>query len=153
MATSALPTFINSVITALQAAPSLSGIRIFDGIEIDSSYPGDAIVVGHDGNMDNDEVIASSIRQEYKQLGAVSKFEDGTINCWLWSADGASDLTSRRVQAFTLLGYVESVVRSDVSFGGVVMYSGLETGNVTYRQTTQGAAVGITFTITYRAKI
>lgn len=153
MATSAQPAFVAAVIAALKAAPSLSSVRIFDGIEIDYSYPGDAIAIGHDGNMDTDEVVAGSIRQEYKQLGAISKFEDGSINGFLWSANGGSDITSRRVQAFALLGYLENVVRADVSFGGVVMYSGLETGNVTYRQTTVGAAVGITFTITYRAKI
>lgn len=153
MATSAQPAFIAAVISALKSAPALSGVRIFDGIEIDLSYPGDAIVIGHDGNMETDEVVAGSIRQEYKQLGAISKFEDGSINGFLWSANGASDLTSRRVAAFNLLGALENVVRSDVSFGGVVMYSGLETGSITYRQTTVGAAVGITFTITYRAKI
>lgn len=153
MATSAQPAFIAAVITALKAAPALSGVRIFDGIEIDNSYPGDAIAIGHDGNMETDEVIAGSIRQEYKQLGAISKFEDGSINGFLWSANGGSDITSRRTGAFTLLGALENVVRADVSFGGVVMYSGLETGSVMYRQTTVGAAVGITFTITYRAKI
>jgi hypothetical protein len=153
MATSALPSFTNAVITALRGASSLSGIRIFDGIEIDMSYPGDAIAVGHDGATDTDEVSAGSIRQEYKQLGAVSKFEYGTLNCWLWSANGASDLTSRRAQAFALLGDVEAVIRSDVSFGGVVMFSGLDVSDVIYRQTSQGAGVGITFTITYQAKI
>jgi hypothetical protein len=153
MATSAQPAFIAAVITALKGASSLSSVRIFDGIEIDNSYPGDAIVIGHDGNMETDEVIAGSIRQEYKQLGAISKFEDGTVNGFLWSANGGSDLTSRRTQAFSLLGSLENVIRADVSFGGVVMYSGMELGSVTYRQTTVGAAVGITFTITYRAKI
>jgi hypothetical protein len=153
MATSAQPTFIAAVIAALKAAESLSGVRIFDGIEIDQSYPGDAIAVGHDGNTETDEVNAGSIVQEYKQLGAISKFEDGTVNCFLWSTNGGSDLTSRRVRAFTILGAVESVIRSDVSFGGTVIYSGLETGAFTYRQTQVGAAVGITFAITYRAKI
>jgi len=153
MATSALPSFTNAVITALRGASSLSGIRIFDGIEIDLSYPGDAIAVGHDGSIDTDEVSAGTIRQEYKQLGAISKFEYGTLNCWLWSADGSSNLTTLRARAFTLLGDVESVIRSDVSFGGVVMFSGIEASDVIYRQTTQGAGVGMTFTITYQAKI
>jgi hypothetical protein len=153
MATSALPAFTQAVITALQGASSLTGVRIFDGIEIDNSYPGDAIAIGHDGNSESDEVNAGSIRQEYKQLGAISKFEEGQINCWLWSFNGASDLTSRRVAAFNLLAAVENVVRSDVSFGGVVMYSAMETGNVSYRQTVQGAGVAVSFTLTYKAKI
>lgn len=153
MATSAQPAFIAAVLTALKSASSLSSVRVFDGIEIDQSYPGDAIAIGHDGNTETDEVNAGSIVQEYKQLGAISKFENGTVNCFLWSTDGGSDLTSRRIRAFNILGAIESVVRSDVSFGGVVMFSGLETGSFTYRQTTVGAAVGITFTLTYQAKI
>jgi hypothetical protein len=153
MSTSALPTFTNAFITALQGASSLSGIRIFDGIEIDQSYPGDAIVVGTDGSMEGDDVTAGSARQEYKQLGAISKFEYGTLTCSLWSANGASNLTSRRTQAFTLLGNVETVIRNDVSFGGVVMFSGIESHQMSYRQTTQGAAVVITFNVTYQAKI
>ncbi len=153
MATSALPSFTSAVLTAFRNASSLSSIRIFDGIEIDQSWPGDAIVVGTDGSMDGDDVIAGSARQEYKQLGAISKFEDGTLTCALWSANGASDLTSRRTQAFVTLGNVETVIRSDVSFGGVVIYSGIDSHQMSYRQTNAGAAVVITFTLSYRAKI
>jgi hypothetical protein len=153
MATSALPTFTNAVITAFRGASSLSGIRIFDGIEIDQSYPGNAIVVGTDGSMEGDDVIAGSARQEYKQLGAVSKFEDGAITCTLWAANGGTNLTTLRSTAFGLLGDVETIIRSDVSFGGVVIYSGLDSYQMSYRQTTLGAAVVLNFTITYRAKI
>lgn len=153
MTTSALPTFTNSVITAFRNASSLSGIRIFDGIEIDQSYPGNAIVVGTDGSMEGDDVLAGSARQEYKQLGAISKFEDGTLTCTLWAANGGTNLTTLRSTAFTLLGNVETIIRSDVSFGGVVMYSGIDNFSMGYRQTTLGAAVVINFTISYRAKI
>jgi hypothetical protein len=153
MATSALPGFINAVKSALGSYGSLSGIRIFDGIEIDQSYPGDAIVIGSDGRNEGDEVIAGSTRQEYKQLGAISKFEDGALNCVVWAWDGTTDLSARRTRAYTLLGYVENVIRNDVSFGGVVLYSGLENTSMTYRQTTSGAVVLIDFTITYKAKI
>jgi hypothetical protein len=153
MSTSALPTFTNAVITAFRNASSLSGIRIFDGIEIDQSYPGNAIVVGTDGSMEGDDVLAGSARQEYKQLGAISKFEDGAITCTLWAANGGTNLTTLRATAFSILGSVETIIRSDVSFGSVVMYSGIDSYQMGYRQTTVGAAVVINFTITYRAKI
>ena len=52
MSTSALPTFTSALITALRNASSLSTIRVFDGIEIDQSYLGNAIVVGTDGSME-----------------------------------------------------------------------------------------------------
>jgi hypothetical protein len=153
MAVSTMPAFTNALITALRGASSLSGIRIFDGIEIDMSYPGDAIAVGHDGNLDSDEVNASSVRQEYRPLGALSKFEHGSISCFLWSANGATDITARRAQAFTLLSNVEAVIRADVSFGGIVQFSAMESGDVRYRQTTNGVGVGILFTIAYQSRI
>jgi len=153
MSASTMPTFTNAVITALRGASSLSGVRVFDGIEIDMSYPGDAIAIGHDGNLDGDEVRASSIRQEYRPLGAISKFEQGTLNCFLWSANGTSDITTRRAQAFSLLSSVEAVIRADVSFGGIVQFSGMESGEINYRQTTNGVGVGILFTITYQSRI
>jgi hypothetical protein len=153
MATSTMPAFTTAVVAALQGATSLSGVRIFDGIEIDMSYPGDAIAVGHDGNLDGDEVSASSIRQEYRPLGAISKFEHGSLSCFLWSANGTTDIATRRTQAFTLLGNVESVIRADVSFAGLVQFSAMETGEIRYRQTVNGAGVGILFTITYQSRI
>jgi hypothetical protein len=153
MSTSALPSFLSAVITALKADSNLSNVRVFDGIEIDQSYPGDAIAIGHDGSTEGDDMTTASVRQEYIQLGAKSKFEDAEINCALWSWDGTSDLASRRTRAFAILGEIETVIRSDVSFGGVVIYSGLENHQLNYRQTNAGAAVVITFTITYRAKI
>jgi hypothetical protein len=153
MATSTMPAFTTAVVNALKGASSLSGIRIFDGIEIDMSYPGDAIAVGHDGNLDGDEVSASSIRQEYRPLGAISKFEHGSLSCFLWSANGTVDIATRRSQAFTLLAAVESVIRADVSFNGLVQFSAMETGEIRYRQTTNGVGVGILFTITYQSRI
>ena len=153
MATSALPSFINALITRLNNTSTLAGIRIFDGIEIDLSYPGDAIAIGHNGNTEGDDITPASGRQEYIQLGAISKFEDGQVTCALWSWDGGTDLSARRARAYALLGDVEVAIRSDVGFGGIVLYSGLETHEMTYRQTNQGAAVVIQFTVTYRAKI
>jgi len=153
MATSALPSFINAVITRLKADSNLSAVRIFDGIEIDQSYPGDAVCIGHDGNMEGDEVVASNFTQEYRNLGAVGKFEDGIVNCSMWAWDGSTDISARRTRAMQVLGYVENSIRSDVSFSGVVIYSGLETAQMSYRQTTSGAAVVINFSLTYRAKI
>ena len=153
MATSALPSFINAVITRLKADSNLSAVRIFDGIEIDQSYPGDAVCIGHDGNMEGDEVVASNFTQEYRNLGAVGKFENGIVNCSMWAWDGSTDISDRRTRAMQVLGYVENSIRSDVSFSGVVIYSGLETAQMSYRQTTGGAAVVINFSLTYRAKI
>lgn len=151
MTVAAFPTLVANIITAFKGASSLSGVRIFDGIEIDETYPGNAICVGHDGSEDGD-LIAGSSRNSYDQLGAKRMFEDGTINCSLWSVDGTTDITSRRIKAYELLSAVDTVIRLDPSFSGACLYSGLEYHNPTYRQTNAGAAVIINFTIAYRAR-
>jgi hypothetical protein len=151
MATAAFPTLIANIITALNGATSLSGVRIFDGPEIDETYPGDAIAVGHDGSEDGD-LQANIVRNSYDQLGAKKMFEDGVINCSLWAWDGTADLTSRRVRAYAILSAVDTVIRLDPSFSGACLYSGLENHSANYRQTNAGAVVIINFTIAYRAR-
>lgn len=151
MATTALPHFIDAVITALRAASSLSGVRIYDGIEVDSSDPTNWISIGHDGTEDG-EVVMANVRNEYKALGAKSMFEDGSLNCSLVSWSGDTDLSTCRIGAYALLDAVDTVIRTDPSFGGVVLYSGLDSNSPMYMQTNQGSAVQINFSIVYRAR-
>ena len=151
MATTAFPTLVANIITAFKAAPSLADVVIYDGIEIDETFPGDFIAVGHDGS-DEGDVQAVDIRQSYDQLGAKKMFEDGLINCVLVTQDGTSDITARRVRAFALLSAVDTVIRTDPSFSSACLYSGLENHATQYRLTNAGAAVVITFTIAYRAR-
>jgi hypothetical protein len=151
MTTVALPQLIDGIKTALSSAASLSGVRIFDGPEIDESYPGDAICVGHDGSEDG-EVLAGTANNDWNLVGAKKMFEIGTVNCFLWSWDGDTDISARRTRAYALLSAVDTVIRTDPSFGGVVLYAGLESHSPTYRQTNAGAVVVINFTIAYHAR-
>jgi hypothetical protein len=151
MAITAFPLLIDAIVAALRAAPSLSTATIYDGIEIDSSDPTNWISIGHDGSEDG-EVVAANLRNEYKQLGAKSMFEDGSINCTLSSWTGDTKLSTCRTSAYALLSAVDTVIRTDPSFGGVVLYSGLESHTPTYVQTSQGAGVQINFTIYYKAR-
>lgn len=151
MAITAFPLLIDAIVAALRAAPSLSTATIYDGIEIDSSDPTNWISIGHDGSEDG-EVVAANLRNEYKQLGAKSMFEEGAVNCTLSSWTGDTNLSVCRTSAYALLSAVDTVIRTDPSFGGVVLYSGLESHTPTYVQTSQGAAVQINFTIYYKAR-
>lgn len=151
MAVTAFPYLIDAIVTALRAAQSLSGVTIYDGIEIDSSDPLNWISIGHDGTEDG-EVVAANLRNEYKTLGAKSMFEEGSVNCTLSSWTGETNLSACRVSAYDLLSKIDTVIRTDPSFGGVVLYSGLENHTPTYLQTNQGAAVQINFSIYYKAK-
>lgn len=151
MASTAFPTLVTNIVTAFKAAASLSDVVIYDGIEIDETFPGDFIAVGHNGAEEGD-VEAVSIRQEYDQLGAKKMFEDGLINCVLVTNDGTSDIAARRTRAFAILSAVDTVIRTDPSFSSACLYSGIETHSTEYRLTNAGSAVVINFTIAYRAR-
>ena len=88
--TTKYPTMIDKIITALGAASSLAGVRIFDGAEVDESYPGNAIAIGHDGSLGDTEMQVGNIRNTPLDFTDVHE-ESGTINCSLWSQDGTTD--------------------------------------------------------------
>lgn len=151
MATTALPQVINGILTAFNASAGLTGVRIFDGPEIDASYPGDFIAVGHDGSEDG-EVSVSNVTQSFEQLGNLKQFEDGSVDCWLATWDGGTSLSDRRARVATLLSAVDTAIRADVSLGGACIYSSLSNHQMTYIQANNGVAISVTFTITYRAR-
>ena len=149
--TSAFPQVISALISQLGSAASLSGIRVFDGIEIDWSYPSDFIAIGHDGS-DDGQVIASTTTQQFTQLGNLKEFEDGQIDCFLSCMDGSTNLTALRTRAATLISAVDTALRSDASLGGSCLYSILSSTSMGYVQSANGAAVNINFSVSYRAR-
>ena len=151
MATTAYPQVIDGLIATLSGASSLSGVRIFDGPEVDMSYPNDFIAVGHDGSEDG-EVSVANVTQTFQQLGNMKQFEDGTVECFLSTWDGGTSLSARRARAGVLLSAIDTAIRADSTLAGSCIYSLLSSHQMTYLQTDQGAAVNISFTITYRAR-
>jgi len=149
--TTALPQVINGILTSLNASSDLSAVRIFDGVEIDSSYPGDFIAVGHDGT-DDGSVSVSSASQSFEQLGNLKQFEDGQVDCFLSTWDGSDSLTARRTRAAQIISAIDTAIRADVSLSGSCLYSWLSSHQFTYLQTDMGAAVNVNFTISYRAR-
>ena len=151
MATTAIPQVINGIISTLGESSALTGVRIFDGPEVDMSYPNDFIAVGHDGSEDG-EVSVASVTQIFEQLGNMKQFEDGTVDCFLSTWDGGTSLSARRARAGVLLSAIDTAIRADSTLAGSCIYSLLSSHSMTYLQTDQGAAVNISFTITYRAR-
>jgi hypothetical protein len=147
----AFPTMIDKIIAALGAAATLTGIRVFDGAEVDESFPSDAIAIGHDGSFGDSEMQAGSINNTPLSFTDQHQ-EDGSISCALWTQDGGTNLTAKRIRAFSVLSKIDTVIRADPTFTGTCFYSHLEAGQVGYMQTSMGSAVVITFTITYQAQ-
>ena len=153
MAATALPNFINNVITVLQNSSALTGVQIYDGptVSIDS-YPSNWIAIGHDGNEDGD-VSVGTFRNNWELVGNYKRWEEGELNCTLVAQSGDNtNLHAIRTTAYSMLSTVDTIMRSDPSVGGSVLYSGLESHEPRYMQTNAGAACIIIFTIAYRAR-
>jgi hypothetical protein len=149
--TVALPSLITNIVAAFKASAALTGVSIYDGPILDGSYPQQWIAVGHDGSEEG-PTQAAQATNTYDQLGAKKMFEDGSINCVLAAWDGNDSPASKRTAAYNLLSAVDTAIRSDPSFGGVVLYSGLGLHTMTYSQDDLGIVCLITFTINYRAR-
>jgi hypothetical protein len=147
----AFPTMIDKIITALGASSSLTGVRVFDGAQVDQSYPGDAIAIGHDGSFGDIEMQIGNIADTPFAFTNLHE-ENGSINCSLWSQDGSTDIAARRTRAFAILSAVDTALRVDPTFGGTCLYSILATDSISYDQTGFGVACKINFTINYQAQ-
>ena len=147
----AFPMMVNKIITALGAASSLTGVRVFDGAEVDFSYPKDAIAIGHDGSFGDSEMQVGNIQDNPFAFTDLHE-ESGTISCSLWSQDGSNDTAARRIRAFALLSAIDTIIRSNSTFDGTCLYSILSANTVGYRQTDMGVAVVLDFTISYQAQ-
>ena len=151
MTTAAAEGFIDAMVATFKASNLLAGVTVYDGPEIDASDPSVWLAVGHDGTEDG-EVIAFNTKNEYKALGAKSMFEEGYINCVLDVWNGDTNISSLRTQARQYVSAVDTIIRLDPSFGGIVLWSGLDSQTLSYNQTTSGAEVKIVFTIYYKAR-
>lgn len=149
MVTSAFPGVVDALISKLRTA--LPNVVIYDGIEPTNDVNDQYIVVGAN-DAEASDVTAGSASNEYISLGAKSMYENGTVNCVLVAQSGDTTLADQRLAAFTLLNTVDTAVRSDTTLNGSCLYAGLSDTTTTYMQTTLGAAVEISFTVTYRAK-
>lgn len=150
---SAFPGVCDALLACLKASAGLSGVGVYDGLQLTYEFSVDGVAVGHDGTVDDDDVNMGSVTAQYSTLGAKARLENGTVNCFLWSTDGGTDTTARRTRAFALFSAVESAVKSDPTLGGVCLMATVASADISLRQTTQGVAVLMPFTVTYQARV
>jgi hypothetical protein len=149
--TAKFPLAITALITNLGTSSSLTGVRVFDGAEVDLSYPKEWIAVGHDGSLDTSEMQIGSVSNTPLAFGDYHQ-EDGVINCTLVAQSGTSAFSALRTRAFALLSAVDTAIRADTTFGGNGFYTLLGTYSVNQLQTDLGAAVQIDFAVAYQAQ-
>ncbi|MFJ3704861.1 MULTISPECIES: hypothetical protein [unclassified Streptomyces] len=154
MATSAVPAAIDALITALQNADGLDGVRIIDGPPGINFTEKDRVYVGYSPGADQ----AAEMQQAFASAGARTRDEDGAISCYAESRSGDKDIRERRLRVFEILAVVENALRATnerpaaPTLGGVVLWSDLTTGALLQAQE-NGTLAGLSFTVHFRARI
>lgn len=143
--------FSDAVYTAFKASSSLSGIKVFDGPIVNGKYGAEAIVIGHDGRPIDDYVPMSG-SNDYRGLGAQRMSEVGSLECVIHCMPGKTDLKVLRNRAFDILGLIDTVIRSDSSFGNTVLYSGIGQWAQHYVAPNDQQGVKIVFIIEYTGR-
>lgn len=144
---------VTALLAACAAAAPLAGVPVADGPSPAAAQAADFIIVGHDGTLDangalSEVTTAGTLTQSWLEFPAV-KAEAGHIRCVAVSQTGDSpDLPARRARAQVLVAACEAAAIAAGVTGGI-QFEGTESAAVAYRQTGQGVAVLIPFTVGY----
>jgi hypothetical protein len=157
MATTAVPAFINALVQVLRAAPALTGVEVLDGPPTSDMSAPDFVAVGW--NMGGDDQAVAESAQDFAYAGARTRDEDFTVTGWLESWSGEEDFATRRARAYELLAVLENSLRATPAqpeaptLLGTVQWAHLTRHQLQQVFTDRGARVGISWTVTGRARI
>lgn len=147
---------VTALIAAYTAAPALSQIPVYDGIQPQTGSDPQCVIVGHDGTLEADgtlvpDVLAGNFAQQWIETGA--RQETGFVNCVIVCQSGdAGALGSLRTQAAGLLEALEDAADANGGFAGGLTdmtFDGTANGRWIYRQSLAGAAVMVAYRVTY----
>jgi hypothetical protein len=165
--TTQVPAVTDYLVAAAKASPLLGAASppayVFDGPQPPVATQSLERVLWIGADPLNPEDIAAEATQNWPVMDhARTRDEDGSITCAAqhWSGDPASKV--HRDGAAAIVAGVELLLRGDTlaggpgdaSMGGLVMWSGVD-GPFQWgpRQVANGAAMLVTFRITYRARL
>ena len=154
MATSAVPAALSALVTILQSAPGLEGVRVSDGPPVTDLSDLDQLFIG----WQPDTETAVSLDQDFAGAGARTRDERFDIACYAEARSGDTDIAARRARVFELLGEVENALRaSDAAptaptLNNTVLWAHLTVGNLTQIQR-EGSLAGVAFVVRCQARI
>lgn len=115
-AVSRVPAFIDNLLAALQAASGLADVKVVDGPIVSGAAANQWVFIGYDGDPEG-EMQAVSESQEWAGIGAKKKNEEILLTCCVMVLGGTTDVKTIRDQAYSILGEIETVARTDVAQG------------------------------------
>lgn len=116
MTSSRVPTLIDNLVAALQAASGLTDVKVVDGPMVNGAAKNKWVFIGYDGDPDG-EMQAVTETQAWAGLGAKKKNEEILLTCCVMVLGGTTDVKTIRDIAYTILGEVEAVARTDIAQG------------------------------------
>ena len=135
-----------------QAAPTLAGVQVVDGPQVNGDASSSWLFVGSDGGEPADDVEAAVAEQSFMAF-ARTKQEDAEVTCAAVVVRGDTDIPAARAAANAILSAAEDLLRADLLLGGLVMKSHISAYRYIPVQTQAGAKVRIVFTVTYLAQL
>jgi hypothetical protein len=154
MQTSRVPAAVDALLALLRARPALADVAIVDGPTAVNLTQRRRIHIGWSPGSEQ----AVELQQEFNSAGARTRDEAFVISCYAESRGGDKDMSFRRADAFDLVGEVEQALRATdaapeaPTLNDTVLWAELTAGNV-QQSTSEGAQVGVDFTVSCRARI
>lgn len=154
MQTSRVPAAIDALLAILRARAALAEVAIVDGPTAVNLTQRRRIHIGWSPNGEQ----AVELEQDFSGAGARTRDETFAISCYAESRGGDKDMSLRRTDAFDLVGEVEQALRATdaaptaPTLNNTVLWAHLTTGNV-LQSMSEGAGVGVAFTVSCRARI
>ena len=155
MATSVVPSLIDAMVTAFDAA--LSTVQVYDGYGV-SDDPGDFLMIGVDQLDPSGQATAATVQQDWANANYTSRSEQGDIACAAvsWNGDaGNAGQKSARDAVYATQAAVETVLRNNPSLGVAnVLWTSFGTNaQLSQDQDHKGSLALLTFSIFFRAQI
>lgn len=163
--TTQLPAVTDWLVNAAQNSALLGkaspAVSVFDGPQPPEATQALPRVLWVGANPAEPDGMTADTAQSWPVMDrARTKDEDGTVTCAAqhWSGDPAAKV--HRDGAAAIVAGVELLLRGDgrtgpgdATMGGLVFWSGVDTGQWYPRQIAGGVAVLVTFTVLYRARL
>lgn len=153
MTTSRIPDVIDVLVTRLDAAPTLDGVKVIDGPIVTNDPLHEAVYIGYDGDPEGDGA-AVEFTQVWASIGQRARGETFSVTCAVVVWKGSTKVRPVRLRAFEVLAAIQDVVRADPSLGlpppSVVAFA---SGSVIQLQRQSGLECRIPFQIAVQTRI
>lgn len=139
---SVIPVAVDALVAVLRAAPTLSGVRVFDGPE--AVWPdAELVAVG----LSPEDLTVTSTRTP---RGLRATRDSADVICLARSWAGDTLVKPRRDRAFALYDAVVALVEADPTLGGACSHSEVTGAAYMPAQTRTGVVVDVVFVVQAR---